>query len=138
MPTYPAKFVDLNTVLLFLWKLTFTTSGLSFSVKVHVLFCRSHLHEKHNILYMKSVCMLHTIQCVPKYLANKHILPHKQSKVQIPGMINISWKKKKRKIHNKTPKMCNLIWSNTLCELINIFSPLKSSATSDVQTVKIS
>lgn len=50
MPTYPAKFVDLNTVLLFLSKLTFTTRGLSFSVKVHVLLCRSHLREKHNIL----------------------------------------------------------------------------------------
>lgn len=36
IPTYPVKLVDLKTVLPFRLKSTFTTSGLSFSVRVQV------------------------------------------------------------------------------------------------------
>lgn len=45
MPMYPAKFVDLNTVLLFLWKSKFTTKGFSSRVKVQELFLTSHLQK---------------------------------------------------------------------------------------------
>lgn len=44
MPTYPAKFVDLKTVLLFFLKSRLTTRGFSFSLMVHDLFFTSQLH----------------------------------------------------------------------------------------------
>lgn len=43
MPTYPAKLVALNTVLLFLWKSKFTVKGFNSSVTTQVLLLMFHL-----------------------------------------------------------------------------------------------
>lgn len=55
MPMYPAKFVDLNTVLLFLWKSKSTTKGFSSRVNVQELFLTSHLQETVQHLKLPSV-----------------------------------------------------------------------------------
>lgn len=55
MPTYPAKFVDLKTVLLFLLKSRLTTRGFSISEMIQDLFLVSQLEEAQVCLIMQSL-----------------------------------------------------------------------------------
>ena len=79
MPTYPAKFVDLKTVLLFFLNSRFTTRGFSFSVMIHDLFFISQLWGGTNSCHEMS-CFLIILSTIKLKNWNSHPINNPKSR----------------------------------------------------------